>query len=131
MKIHVGGVHLKLAKEVHVMTSSKLEKVAENKFTTYVKEKTICMCIKLNVMSVRGFPDRLILCPMGRVYFIEFKRVGEEPKKLQLYIHKLLHSLGFIIYVTDTYEEAVAFHEQFIQAARIPRTGDKVPTKKS
>ena len=106
------------------MTTTKLEKVAESNYTNWIRDKTVCMSLKLNVMGLRGFPDRITLCPMGRVYFVEFKREGKKPRKMQEYIHRMLRSLGFLVLVTDSAEEAKAFHDKFISAARLPDKGD-------
>jgi hypothetical protein len=50
--------------------------------------------VKLQHATV-GLPDRLLLRPGGRASFIEFKRAGEQPSRIQLYwLHKL-NWLGF------------------------------------
>lgn len=101
---------------------SKLEKVAENKFVTHIRQKTGCICVKLTLVGMRGFPDRMILCPGALVYFIEFKRVGHEPRKLQHHIHGLLRNLGFRVLVTASEKEAIKFHEIFTK--RVSGKGD-------
>lgn len=48
-----------------------------------------------------GMPDRIVLLPNGRVAFVEVKAPGEKPRPLQLARHRLLHRLGFKVYVLD------------------------------
>lgn len=43
-----------------------------------------CIHYKLNGMGKMGKPDQLFVLPNGYAWFVEFKRVGEEPSPLQL-----------------------------------------------
>jgi hypothetical protein len=63
--------------------------------------------VKLNLLGRRGWPDRVFLDYGGRAVFIEFKRVKEEARPLQDYIHRLLIKRGFEVYVCHTFERAV------------------------
>jgi len=60
-----------------------------------------CLMLKLNVIGRIGWPDRLFLY-QGRVLFVEFKRQGERPRKMQEYIHGLIRRHGFKVAVIDT-----------------------------
>lgn len=66
----------------------------EQKVTEYAVQKG-CLHLKLNVMGRRGWPDHLYIF-QGHVLFIEFKRQGEKPTKLQEHIHEQLrgHKCG-------------------------------------
>jgi hypothetical protein len=59
------------------------------------------MCIKLWAFSMVGLPDRLILMPGGRVWFVETKSTGDKPKPHQLAMHNRLWLLGFHVWVID------------------------------
>ena len=48
-----------------------------------------------------GVPDRIALFGDGRVGFIEVKRPGGKPRKIQLLRHKELRALGFQVFVLD------------------------------
>lgn len=53
-----------------------------------------------------GWPDRLFL--KAAIYvWIEFKRRGKQPTKLQLKRHAELRREGAFVYVCDTWQEAI------------------------
>ena len=80
------------------------EKLIERKLVDAVKAKG-GICVKFYSAYQRGVPDRIVLMPQGRVYFVELKSTGKKPTKLQeLFIGKL-RSLGFIVEVIDTIEK--------------------------
>lgn len=84
------------------------EKLIERKLVDAVKAKG-GICVKFYSAYQRGVPDRIVLMPQGRVYFVELKSTGKKPTKLQeLFIGKL-RSLGFIVEVIDTIEELTEF----------------------
>lgn len=63
---------------------------------------------KLTVPTENGWPDRMILIPGGKPFFVEFKAPGEKPRPKQLYIHQMLLGLGYDVETHDNYELAVA-----------------------
>ena len=84
------------------------EKLIERKLVDAVKAKG-GICVKFYSAYQRGVPDRIVLMPQGRVYFVELKSTGKKPTKLQeLFIGKL-RSLGFIVEVIDTIEMLTEF----------------------
>lgn len=58
--------------------------------------------LKLVPMGLRGFPDRTVLLPGGRIGFMETKRPGGKPRALQKWWHKKLGHLGFHVGVPDS-----------------------------
>ena len=52
-----------------------------------------------------GMPDRMVLLPGGHIGFVEVKAPGKKPRQLQLSRHRLLHLLGFKVYVIDRAEQ--------------------------
>jgi len=56
-----------------------------------------------------GVPDRLILLPGGRVFFIESKATGKASTPLQKRQQKLISDLGFYVAVIDSKEGVDAF----------------------
>lgn len=63
------------------------------------------LCLKLIMMGKRNFPDRTILAPGGKVFFVELKEVGLDPSKTQAWFHRLLTRLQFKTYVCKTKAE--------------------------
>lgn len=91
------------------------EKLVERKLVEGVKQK--CgMCIKLTTMI--GLPDRLCIFHGGIAQFVELKTTGEEPRKVQLYIHKKLRQMGFKVFVIDSVAGVNQFLEQVDNANR-------------
>ena len=58
------------------------------------------LCEKWNAGS-RGWPDRIILMPDGKIGFVEVKAPGEKPRKIQRHRHIQLRLLGQKVYVLD------------------------------
>lgn len=56
-----------------------------------------------------GVPDRLVIVPGGRIYFVELKAPGEEPRKLQKYIHEQMREMGCVVLTIDTKEKVDSF----------------------
>ena len=54
-------------------------------------------------------PDRLVLMPGGRVWFVELKAPGRSPRPLQLYRIEELNKLGFRVRVVSTEDELQQF----------------------
>lgn len=49
-----------------------------------------------------GVPDRIVLMPGGRIYFVELKAPGKKPTDLQRLQIRKLNDLGFCVYVIDS-----------------------------
>jgi hypothetical protein len=65
--------------------------------------------IKLSAAFISGLPDRLVLLPGGRLYFVEMKSESKKPSAIQKIIHKKLTGLGFPVTVLDTKEKIKNF----------------------
>lgn len=104
--INKGNKRLKKNKEIK-------EVDIESKFCTHAK-KVGCIALKLIMLNKRGFPDRTVLCPEGRVIFIEFKRKGKKLNGTQVPIKDLLMKLGFEYHVCDEIGQAEAILDDFL-----------------
>ena len=60
--------------------------------------------IAIKLVKVIGIPDRLILAPLGVCVFVELKKPGEKPRKVQKHWKKKIEALGFDVYVIDSFE---------------------------
>ena len=86
----------------------ELESKVEGNFVDYVvRDGNLSLKYELRA----GDPDQLVLLQKGNHFFIEFKREGEEPRKLQWYRIKELRRMGHAVYWTDDYEEALAIYK--------------------
>lgn len=81
-----------------------LEKTIERKLTVAVK-KAGGIAVKFVSPSFHGMPHRLVLLPDGIIAFVKLKTPGKRPRPLQEARHRLLHSLGFKVYVIDKPEQ--------------------------
>lgn len=68
------------------------------------------MCVKFLPDFVKGFPDRLVLLPGGRVVFVETKRPdGGRVDEIQKLRQAQLRKLGFDARIIHTREEVASF----------------------
>lgn len=81
------------AKEHSSVNLQKLEKVFERELIDWVEAQG-GLALKMWSLMYAGIPDRIILYK-GQAVFIEAKRTGLTPRKLQLHWLRLLNKLGF------------------------------------
>lgn len=55
--------------------------------------------------GLRGVPDRIILFPGGRIFFVEMKAPGKSLRPLQEKRKREIETLGFRIYKIDSVED--------------------------
>jgi hypothetical protein len=91
-------------KEVHI----------EEEFCEYAKSLG-CKALKLILLNKRGFPDRTVLCPKGRILFIEFKKKGKKLNPTQVPVKKLIVSFGFEYHVCDEKGQAESILDEFLE----------------
>lgn len=103
---------------------AKREQVAEDAFRDWCSERGF-FCLKMAIPGFNGMPDRMVLGPGPLIVFIEFKRKGKVPSKLQEKIHDKLVTWGFpVLRKCITKDEAVEFTNNVrreVQATRLPR----------
>ena len=76
----------------------------------------------LKLGGARGWPDMLVVWEGHGTLFVEFKRPGEQPRKIQKHIHSLLRNLGFEVQVHDDITTAVAEITGYIKTKAGART---------
>lgn len=89
-----------------------LESEVEKKLCKKVKEELHGRAFKWESPGFNGVPDRIILVPMGRIYFVETKAPGKKLRKLQEWVRGLIQGLGFVVLRIDTIEKVEAFIRQ-------------------
>lgn len=85
------------------------EKLIEKKLREQIK-KMGGLALKLECLHFTGLPDRMVLMPRGRIYFVETKSTGDKPRKRQLLVHRQLRDLGFSVDVIDDMEGLERFY---------------------
>lgn len=73
-------------------------------------EKMGGLCLKLWPVSLAGIPDRIVLLPSARIWFVELKAPGKTPRRLQYYWFKVLRNLGFKVVMVNSMETLNAFN---------------------
>jgi hypothetical protein len=84
------------------------EKLLERKLREQVK-KMGGWAVKFWAVNLAGFPDRIVLMPRGRIWFVEMKTTGKNPTPIQRLMHTKLQDLGFEIRVISTDEQLLNF----------------------
>lgn len=62
-------------------------------------------CLKFVSPGFPGVPDRIVIAPDGRVFFIEFKAPGQKPRRMQPHVHVMLRNMGHRVEVIDTFAQ--------------------------
>lgn len=62
------------------------------------------MAVKLVSPSLVGLPDRLVMLPGGRAFFVELKRPGGKTRPIQDRVIGMIRRLGFAVHVVDSRE---------------------------
>lgn len=70
------------------------------------------LALKFSSPYHRGVPDRIVLMPGGRMYFVELKTTGKKPTLLQQKAIGELRELGFDARVIDNQESLNLFLEE-------------------
>lgn len=82
-----------------------LEKPVEVRLKQRIKDVLHGTAYKFTSPQRRSVPDRLCLLPDSVIFFVECKATGKKPTPAQLSEHKRIRSLGFYVYVVDSYED--------------------------
>lgn len=86
-------------------------KLRESKIEKHLKdevEKIGGLCLKFT-SSIRGVPDRIVLLPESRIYFVELKNEQGKLSVPQKYLHKKFKKLGIHVYVPNSKEQVDRF----------------------
>lgn len=74
----------------------------ESKIEAYLKKEITelnGLCLKWVAPGTRGVPDRIIIMPKGKTYFVEMKQENGRLDKLQQYVHKQFATRDHEVYV--------------------------------
>lgn len=95
--------------------SNVIEADAENLLLQSVK-RLRGLCFKLKFLGMAGAPDRLVLLPGGRFYFVELKREkGGKLEASQEVLFPLIEKLGFKVHILRGEAEVKIFVETYLE----------------
>lgn len=77
------------------------EKVLEKKLREAIKELG-GKALKFTSPYYTGMPDRIVLMPGGKIYFVEVKTTGKTLSDRQAAVAVDLQKLGFMFWIVDT-----------------------------
>ena len=60
------------------------------------------LALKFISPNYSGMPDRIVLLPNCRIYFVELKSKGKKATPKQMKVHGMLKKLGFEVFVLDS-----------------------------
>lgn len=95
-----------------------LEGAVEKKASNYA-ETIGYIAIKVSPVGQRGWPDHVFINVYGHHVYIEFKKLGESPSKLQFHRLKQLQERGVAAYWTDNYEQAKSILDANVDTTRL------------
>lgn len=91
------------------MRESRIEKYLKDEVGKYSG-----MCLKFT-SSVSGVPDRIILLPENRIYFVEMKQENGKLSKLQKYMHRQFAKRGVHVYVLYSKSDVDKFIDEVVK----------------
>lgn len=72
------------------------------------------LCFKLKFLGVMGAPDRLVLMPGGRFFFVELKQPTGELEPSQAVLFPRIEKRGFKVHVLYGVEQVKEFVEKVL-----------------
>jgi hypothetical protein len=74
------------------------------------------LCLKLNFIGTMGAPDRLVLMPGGRFYFVELKQTTGKLEPSQEILFPRIEKRGFKVHILYGVEQVEQFVETHLKA---------------
>ena len=104
-----------LKKAIHHKTkNSEIKEIdIESAFVKYAKNNG-CQALKLIFLNKKGFPDRTVICPNGKIFFIEFKKKNKKQSPSQILVMNMLLKFGFKYHVCDEKGQAEKILHTFL-----------------
>lgn len=75
------------------------------------------LCFKLKFLGIGGAPDRLVLLPFGRLFFVEMKKTKGKLEDSQEILFPLLARLGFTVHILKGPVETQQFITRHVENA--------------
>lgn len=93
------------------------ESQLERKFCKKIQELG-GMALKFTSPSQAGVPDRIILMPEGKIYFVEMKCETGRVRAIQKYIFEKFEKLGFKVHIINSDDAIKSFMEKIISVKK-------------
>jgi hypothetical protein len=91
------------------------EKLIESKLRKGVKSMG-GLAAKLTCPFITGWPDRTVLMPRGKIWFVELKTTGKKPDERQKIVRKEIIDLGFEYRLIDSEATLKEFFKEITYA---------------
>lgn len=92
-----------------------LEAQIEKRVCDYAKECGM-LVYKFTSPARAAVPDRMMITPTGRIFFVEFKRSGQKPTPAQDREHTRLRGHNVAVYVVDDIEHGKRYIDIMLAA---------------
>ena len=92
---------------------SKLEAVEERLVKDWCEDNGV-LFIKFTPFGDRGWPDRIAIFENGTHVWLEMKRKGKKPRKLQVFRMDQLSERGVNVHWADSADLAIELLEQYL-----------------
>src|SRR5690349_1380031 len=93
------------------MNEKSIEKKLETNLFKLVK-KLGGYALKFFCLSFTGMPDRIVLMPGGRIWFVEVKDTGKKPTPRQEFVIGWLRKLGFEVWIMTARKNLVSLKKE-------------------
>lgn len=96
------------------MPATRARTPRENRIESYFRRQCRLygfLALKFVSPARNGVPDRMVITPAGTV-FVELKRTGEQPTRLQNAMHRKMRRFGAAVHVLDSVPAVDAFVRQ-------------------
>lgn len=91
------------------MRESKIEKYLKDEVGKYNG-----LCLKFT-SAVSGVPDRIVILPDNRIYFVELKQEKGRLSKIQKYMHRQFKKRGVHVYVPYSKSDVDKFIDEVVK----------------
>lgn len=92
-----------------------LESDVESYLIKRVKNELNGWALKFVSPGQNGVPDRIVLIPPGKIYFVETKAPGKKLRKLQEWVCGVIKGLGFVVLRIDTKPKVDDFIKEVLE----------------
>lgn len=100
---------------------AKLEIEIENKFVDIAMQEYSCIAFKFKREGIKGGADRLIFCPNGHSFFIEFKRPTGSISAHQREFAEMMEAFTKPVYFAWSLEQAIEYLEFELHFDKVKR----------